>query len=274
MKKYFLKEINMKSKTIFISGAGSGFGKDASIKLANRKHKVIVGTQFEEQANRLNEIAKFENIDLEAIKQDILEDDDIKLIENYDIDVLILNAAIGESGSISEIPIEKIESEFRTNIYSNIKLTQVAIRKAINENKNLRIILISSLAGRITCPFISTYCASKSALESFFYALMWEMKLIKKPKIEVTIIEPGTYATGFNKENNEKKYEWMKKKSYFDIEKIRKTEDKIWRIIERKNFKTVIRKYVKAVETKHLAARYFTPLSQVLFIQILRIIGF
>lgn len=263
----------MKSKIVFISGAGSGVARETAFKLVNRKHKVIVGTQFEEEAIVINKIAELENLELEAIKQDILDDRDIKLIENYDIDVLILNAAIGESGSISEIPIEKVEKVFKTNIYSNIKLTQLAIKKAIENNKNLRIILISSLAGRITMPFLSTYCASKSALESLFFALMWEMKLIKNPKIEVTIIEPGTYATGFNKENNEKKYEWMKENSYFDVEKIRTIEDKVWKIIERKSFKTVINKYIKAVETKHLKARYYTPLSQALFIQFLRIIG-
>lgn len=263
----------MKSKIVFISGAGSGFGREAAFELAYREHKVIVGTQFEEEAIVMNKIAETENLELEAIKQDILVDKDIELIENYDIDVLILNAAIGESGSISEIPIEKIEEVFKTNIYSNIKLIQFAIKKAIEKNKNLRIILISSLAGRISIPFLSPYCASKSALEGLFFSLMWEMKLMKKPKIEVTIIEPGTYATGFNKENNEKKYEWMKKSSYFDVEKIRNIENKFWKIIERKSFKTVIKKYIKAVEAKHLKARYYTPLSQALFIQFLRIIG-
>ena len=40
-------------------------------------------------------------------------------------------------------------------------------------------------------------------------ALRAEMKKLDGTKIQVCMIEPGAYATGFNKENNEKKFKWM-----------------------------------------------------------------
>lgn len=56
-------------------------------------------------------------------------------------------------------------------------------------------------------PFLSPYCASKFALEGFGICLNQEMKILNKlsdTNIKVSLIEPGAYATGFNKENNEK----------------------------------------------------------------------
>ena len=83
------------------------------------------------------------------------------------------------------------------------------------ENKRGRVIFLSSLAGRISIPFLGPYCASKFAIEGFASSLRKEMKKLDDVNIQIGIIEPGAYATGFNKENNEKKYEWMYKDSYF-----------------------------------------------------------
>lgn len=54
-------------------------------------------------------------------------------------------------------------------------------------------------------PFLSPYCASKSALESFGICLNQELKILNKlsnTNITVSLVEPGAYATGFNKEDS------------------------------------------------------------------------
>lgn len=80
---------------------------------------------------------------------------------------------------------------------------------------------------------------------------------------------------GFNKENNEKKYEWMYNNSYFSghVEQIRKLETKIWNFLEQKPYTSIVKQYIKAVEAKHPKARYSSPWWQTAFIQIGRILG-
>ena len=78
---------------------------------------------------------------------------------------------------------------FETNVFSSIKLTQIAIKKFIEKKKG-RVIFISSLFGRISYPFLSPYCASKFAIEAFASSLRKEMKDLDNTNIQIGIIEP------------------------------------------------------------------------------------
>lgn len=262
-------------KKVFITGAGSGLGKEAAIMLARRGHEVVATTHYENQVEPLQEIAKSEDIKLEVFKLDILEEKDREKILEHDIDVFIMNSAIGDSGSVADINIDRIQKVFETNVFCNLRTVQLALKNMIEVKKEGRIIFISSLVGRIPMPFLSPYCASKFALEGFASSLRKEMKKLPEAKIEIGIIEPGAYATGFNKENNEKKYEWMYENSYFktEVNKIREKEKKLWDFLEIKPYTSIIKKYVKVVEDKHLKARYTSIWWQALGIQLMRIIG-
>lgn len=265
----------MNKKTVLITGAGTGLGKQAAIELSKRGHKVIVTTHYENEASKMKELALKENLDIISFKLDILDEKDRLEILKYDIDVFIANAAIGDSGSVSEVFVSRIEEVFNTNVFANMKLAQIVLAQMIKNNKNGRIVFLSSLAGRIPMPFLAPYCASKAAIEVLATCLRNEIKLLKNVNVEIGVIEPGAYATGFNKENNEKKYEWMKQNSYFIkiLNKIQYYEEKIWNLIEVKPYTSIIKRYIKVVETKKLKHRYSAPIIQTFFVQLGRIIG-
>lgn len=168
-----------------------------------------------------------------------------------------------------------MENVFETNVFSNIKITQIALKKLI-KNKKGRIIFLSSLSGRISLPFLGPYCSSKFAIEGFASSLRKEMKKLDGTNIQIGIIEPGAYATGFNKENNDKKYEWMYNNSYFKYKwkDIKEKETRYWNFIEKMNFNSIINQYIKAVKDIKVKFRYTAPKSQSFFIQLQRILGF
>jgi short-subunit dehydrogenase len=264
----------LNKKKIIITGAGSGLGKMAAIELARRGHTVYATTKYYNQCDDLKNIAQKENLDLYSFKLDILLENDRNKLLDIDFDTLINNAAIGNSGSVSEIKVKCIRDVFETNVFSNIEITQIAIKKFIEKNQG-RIIFISSLAGIIPFPFLSPYCASKSAIESFCTCLRKEIKKLDNAKIEICSILPGAYKTGFNKENIEKKYIWMEKNSYFKFKLniIKNNEERLWNFIETQNFSSIINQYVKAVEDKKLKSKYTAPKIQAIFIQLCKIFG-
>lgn len=264
----------MKEKNIVITGAGSGLGKEAAIFLAKRGHKVYATTQFENQTKSLNDIAKSDNLNLHSFKLDILKESDREKLKNVEFDCLINNAAIGDSGSVAEVDIDRIKEVFDTNVFANIKVTQIAVEKFIKQ-KYGRVIFISSLVGRIPFPFLAPYCASKSAIEGFATSLKNELKMLDGSNVQVGIIEPGAYKTGFNMKNINKKYNWMQYDSFFRYkwEDMYQKEHKIWNIIEKKNFNSIINQYVKAVEDKNVKLRYTAPKSQAFLTEIGMILG-
>ena len=264
----------MITKKVVITGAGSGLGKEAAIMLSKRGHEVIATTQYEKQAKELNILARDSKLPITSFKLDINDKNDRELLNEIDFDVLINNAAIGDSGSIADIDVNRIEKVFETNVFSNIKVTQIALKKLI-EKKRGRVIFLSSLAGLVSMPFLGPYCSSKYAIEGFASSLRKEMKKLDGVNIGVGIIEPGAYATGFNKENNDKKYEWMYKDSYFKYKwkDIKEKETRFWNFIEKKDFNSIIKQYIKAVEDKNVKFSYTAPIMQALTVQIIQFLG-
>ena len=192
---------------ILITGAGSGLGKASSIALAKKGHKVYATTHKKSQAENLKEIALKKNINknLESFKLDITLKEDRDIVKNLDIDALINNAAIGDSGSASEVSIDKYRNVFETNVFSALELTQIVFNNMIKKKEG-RIIFLSSLSGRVTIPFLSPYTSSKFALEAIVSSLKEEIKELSDCNINIILIEPGAYKTGFNQRNIAKQF--------------------------------------------------------------------
>lgn len=265
----------MKKKKVFLTGAGSGLGKEACLTLARRGHTVYASVHYTIQIAPLEEIALAEHLDLHVFKLDILVPQDRQQISNYSFDVLICNAAIGDSGSVAEVPIQRIKAVFETNIFAHLELVQLVLGPMILEKHDGRIVFLSSLVGRIPAPFLSPYCASKFAIEAFATCLRQEMKILKNSSIQVCMIEPGAYATGFNKENNEKMYSWMQKNSYFypQLSLLHKWQERLWNLIEIKPYVSIVKQYIKVVEKSHVKLRYTAPWYQAFLIQFCRFFG-
>lgn len=260
-------------KTILITGAGSGIGKDTAIELASRGHRVIATTETETQSIALQNEIQSLNLQMVIYKLDITIAEDRHKIENHDLDVLINNAGIGESGSLAEIDIDKVRRNFEINVFCAFELSQLALKKMFIKQRGT-IIFISSLAGRITMPFLAPYCMSKFALTAGAEALRAETHKISND-IHVSLIEPGGYHTGFNQKNIAKKYSWMNKDSVFYpiLDQIKATEERQFKFVEQTSTASIVAKIVKAAEAKKPGLRYSAPWWQAMGTQILRMFG-
>lgn len=261
-------------KNILITGSGTGIGKAAAIALSKRGHFVYATTHKECEAKHLNYLAKKYNLPLKSFKLDILSKSDRAKASKLSIDILINNAAIGDSGSACEIDVNRYRTVFETNVFSNIEFTQLILKNMIEKGTG-RVIFISSLVGRISLPFLSPYTATKFALEAIASSLKDEMKILKGSNIEITLIEPGAYATRFNQKNISKQFTWMKDKSYFkkQIKTLEKKQYRYFKLHELKSLDSIVKQYIKAVEDTKVKNRYIAPSFQGSYIQIKRILG-
>lgn len=262
-----------KLKTILITGSGSGIGKDAAITLAQKGHTIIATTHKKNDADSLNDFAKKSNIPLKSFVLDITKPADREKILNYDVDVLINNAALGQSGSLAEIDIEKIKDTFEVNLFSTLSLTQLALKKMIKNDKGT-VIFVSSVAGRIPTPFLGPYSMTKFALSCAGATLRDELHKISNT-IHIALIEPGAYATGFNQKMIASKFKWMDTNSYFYSlkDKLAHQEYSFFSYAEQKTTDSIVKKIIKAVEADKPKLRYTAPWWQGLYVSIRRMLG-
>jgi short-subunit dehydrogenase len=262
-----------RKKTILITGAGTGIGRDAALALAMRGHHVYATTQNAAQADALIAQAHNLRVALEVFKLDITQAEDRKLVLPLNLDVLINNAGIGESGSLAEVDVDRIRHVFEVNVFAALELTQLVLRGMIERERGT-VLFVSSIAGRIPMPFLMPYAMSKFALSAAGAGLRAEMDQLKK-NIQVALIEPGAIHTGFNQSMVERKYAWMESSSYFksQIQSIKAQESRTFAFLEAKDTQSIVRKIVQATEAQRPSLRYVAPWVQGFGVRLARIFG-
>ena len=177
-------------KTVVITGAGSGFGKGAAIELAARGHRVIATTETAEQAEAL----AAEHPELTTQKLDVTDAEDVRSVADLDPDVLINNAGFGVMAPLSSVPLDRLKAGFDVNVFGMVAMSQAVI-PGMKARGAGRIINMSSIAGVLSGPMTAPYAMTKHAVEAFSKALRDE---VAPYGIDVTKLNPGPYATGFN----------------------------------------------------------------------------
>jgi len=242
--------------TILITGCRGGIGLATALQLLKLGHKVYVTVHHQDSIDPVKKIIEPFGSNAVVEKLDITNSSDREKTLDWDIDVLINNAGIGDSGPLIEIDVSRIRDVFETDVVSTIALTQVVGKKMIAKKRG-RIIIIGSMYGLSPTPFIAPYGMSKFAQEDLAYSLRQELKPFG---IYVVMINPGAYNTGFNKKNIDKKYEWLDNTSLYknDMALIKKYENMLINL-EVQNIEGIVKKVVKAAVATKPKKRYVAP---------------
>ncbi|MEY4511569.1 MAG: hypothetical protein RLZZ450_3691 [Pseudomonadota bacterium] len=211
-------------KTILITGAGSGFAEAAAVGLARKGHHVIATAQISPQVFALREKAKQLDLhNLRVEKLDLFDAYDVANAQAMDVDVLWNNAGYGESGPVSEIPVELVRHNFEVNVFRPLAFTQGFIKRWVAEKKKAKIVFTSSVGGLFTPAGWGPYVSTKHALESMAEAMQQELAAFD---IKVQTINPGAYLTGYNETMADTAFRWLDDtKNFTKRDQLRKTFD-------------------------------------------------
>ena len=195
------------SKTILITGAGSGFGEAAAIGMAKNGHTVLATVQISPQVTPLREKAKALGLEnLRVQKLDLFDPYDVAQAQTWDVDVLWNNAGIGESGPVFEIPLDLVRRNYEVNVFLPLALTQGFVRKWIDQKKKAKVVFTSSMGGLFTPANWGVYVSTKHALESVAEAMQQELA---PHGIKVQTINPGAFYTGYNETMADTPFRWL-----------------------------------------------------------------
>jgi len=210
------------NKVILITGASSGMGKDAAIRLINDGHKVYTA------ARRIEKMKDLKDLGGHPIKMDISNDQEVQDVvdaiidKEGKIDILWNNAGYGLYGSVEDITIEEAKRQFDVNLFGLANLTKKVLPYMRKANSG-KIINTSSMGGKMYTLLGSWYHATKHALEGWSDCLRLELKPFN---IDVVILEPGAIRTEFGEVMNKPMLERSKGSVY---EKMAKTVAKATR---------------------------------------------
>ena len=250
-------------QTILFTGARSGIQARAIEQLKKKDYHIYLTVHNEKQLELIRQHYK-EYSNITCLKMDVTEPKDLQILEKLDIDILVSNAAIGEGGSMAEIPMDLIRSNFETNVFSYFTVIQIVLKKMIQKKRG-KIINMASLAGLVPIPYLGSYSATKASIIKMTEALKLELKDLDT-NVQICLIEPGLYHTGFNQVMLENKYTWMSVDSYFEnqMHQIQKRENLICKILEKKNLNGIVKLIIKAIEAKKVKPIYRAPIFQVI----------
>lgn len=181
-------------KTVLITGASSGFGKETALRFQREGYNVVATMRSPEKDNELGQMANVLILKLDVTDQKSIDSAVDAALERFGaIDVLVNNAGYGLIGVFEASTPEQISAQYNVNVFGLMKVTK-AVLPGMRKQRAGCIVNISSFGGITAGQFSSLYNSSKFAVEGFSEALSHELAFLN---IGVKIIEPGSVATNF-----------------------------------------------------------------------------
>lgn len=184
----------MNVRSILITGASSGIGRDAALTLKRRGWRVLATARKPEDLEALRRAG------LEAFFLDYTDEasihacaDAVLAATEDRLDALFNNGAYGQVGAVEDLTTEVLRRQFETNVFGWHTLTRRML-PAMRAQGHGRIVQCSSILGIVAGKYRGAYVGSKYALEGLTDTLRIELA---GSGIAVALIEPGPIATRF-----------------------------------------------------------------------------
>lgn len=189
----------MMPKTALITGASSGFGLLTTVTLARRGWRVLATMRDLSRRERLEAAAQAAAVldRIEFLALDVNNAEHIAALASTiaarpgSLDALVNNAGFAMAGFADDVSDAELRRQFETNFFGAAAVTRAFLPRLRRQGAG-HIVFLSSISGRMGFPGVSSYVASKFALEGWAESLRLEMKPVG---IQVVLVEPGSFAT-------------------------------------------------------------------------------
>lgn len=193
-------------KRVWVTGASSGIGADLATQLASHGANVILSGR---RKNKLNDLAaklsttyqvqtQVVSFDLKA-ERAVIDAAVAEVLDVGSVDVLILNAGVLYEVPALDTPISTTLEIMKVNFEAPVQIaTELARRDrwtTTDKKDQSHVVVVSSGFGKLPAPYLSSYAASKHALNGFF--LTWGIE--NGDKIRIGIVMPGPVTTNIHR---------------------------------------------------------------------------
>lgn len=181
-------------RAVLLTGASTGIGRAAALRLDAAGWRVFAGVRREEDADSLRDEGSER---LAPVMLDVTDPAQIAAAaarvgaeSSAGLDGLVNNAGVAVPSPLETIPIDDFRRQIEVNLTAQVAVTQAllpALRRAHG-----RVVFISSIGGRIAFPLTGAYHAAKFGIEAVGDVFRQELR---PWGLRVSIVEPGSIDT-------------------------------------------------------------------------------
>ncbi len=186
--------------TALVTGASSGIGKSYAKAIAKDGLNLVLVARRKALLDDLaTELSQEYGVEVHTFAQDLTDMDAADKVSDYvqeaglEIDILVNNAGFGTHGVFDELSLERELEMINLSCRLPVALTHKFIGAMKLRNRGA-VIFLSSMAGTMPIPFMSTYSATK--VFPLFFAESLYGELADTP-IDVLAVLPGDTSTEF-----------------------------------------------------------------------------
>jgi short-subunit dehydrogenase len=184
-----------------ITGASAGIGRELARQLAGRAQSLVLIARRDQRLNELRDeiVQQYPHVAVYVHKTDLADLAQLNELlawldnERTDINLLINNAGLGDSGAFGSSDPIRNEQMILVNIVALTTLTRHLVPQMIARRRG-GILNVSSSAGFLPIPGAAIYAATKAYVTSFSEALRVELR---NCGVTVTALCPGPVHTEF-----------------------------------------------------------------------------
>src|SRR5215210_1159452 len=174
--------------TVLVTGASTGIGEATVLHLRELGFSPIAAVRKDDDAERL------EGLGLRTTRIDVTDADQIAAardaLGDEPLAGLVNNAGIAVAAPLEFLPIDRLRQQLEINLIGQAAVTQ-AFLPGLRSTRG-RIVMVSSIGGRVALPPLRPYNASKFGLEGLSDSLRRELR---PHGVDVILIEPGGVKT-------------------------------------------------------------------------------
>lgn len=188
---------------MLVTGAAGSLGLETALTLAERGFRVFASTRTSAQETEIRDAARVRGVAIETVTLDVTSEPSIAealrsvVQRSGNLYGVVNNAGVTLRGYFEDLDDAEIRRVFEVNVFGTMAVTRHALLY-LREARRGRIVIMSSIAGRIGSMALTAYVASKFALEGFAESLALEVEPLG---IHVAIIEPGIVRTNIWEKN-------------------------------------------------------------------------
>ena len=175
------------ARTVLITGAGGGIGQVLARRLVARGDRVIASDR---RPDLLTDLAA---AGCTPITMDVGDDASVQagFAGIVSLDAVVHCAAVAPLGTVEFMPAADVCAVHNVNALGSLRVLQASL-PLLRQAPSGRLVMISSVWGKVSGPFVSAYAASKHAIEAMADAARREMA---GQPVRISLVEPGVVKT-------------------------------------------------------------------------------